>query len=114
MASGQIEFENRLRRLLRKHRAMSRGYTARMRPDGLIEARPRRSVNPISGRSVVIFLAAFVLFKGFLIASIGPAGYADRVALLESGTIVEQFGAFAMQADPLSDLAAQKLGPLLR
>ncbi len=114
MVSGQIEFESRLRRLLRKHRALSRGYTTRMRPDGLIEARPRRSVNPISGRALVLFLGAFVLFKGFLIANLGTAGYADRVALLESGTFVEQAGAFAMQADPLSELAAQKLAPFLR
>lgn len=114
MVSGQIEFENRLRRLLRKHRALSRGYSTRMRADGLIEARPRRSVNPISGRSVLIFLAAFVLFKGFLIANLGPDAYGERLALLESGTVVEKAGAFAMQVDPLSELAALKMGPLLR
>lgn len=114
MVSGHLEFETRLRRLMRKHRAMSRGYTMRMQSDGLIVAKPRRSASPISGRSILIFLAAFLIFKGFLIANLGGEGYDDRISRLESGTMVEQAGALAMQSDPISDLIASKLRPLLR
>ena len=115
MVSGQMEeFEDRLRRLLRKHRAMSRGYTTRMRADGLIVAKPRRAAPPISGRSILIFLVAFVLFKGFLIANLGNETYDARVARLELGNLTEQAGAFAMQSDPLAELIARKVAPLLR
>ncbi|WP_458878647.1 hypothetical protein [Arenibacterium sp. CAU 1754] len=112
MVSNHLEFETRLRRLMRKHRAMSNGYTMRMQPDGLIVAKPRRA-SRISGRSVLIFLAAFLLFKGFLIANLGAEGYGERISRLESGTFVEKAGAFAMQIDPLSELVSQKLRPLL-
>ncbi|MHA6263620.1 hypothetical protein ACXYMO_10495 [Arenibacterium sp. CAU 1754] len=91
---------------------MSNGYTMRMQPDGLIVAKPRRA-SRISGRSVLIFLAAFLLFKGFLIANLGAEGYGERISRLESGTFVEKAGAFAMQIDPLSELVSQKLRPLL-
>ena len=114
MTSGQVEFETRVKRLLRKHLAMSRGYSARMRPDGLIVAQPRRAGSPISGRSVLIFLVAFVLFKGFLIASLGAEGYGERVGKLEQGNLVEQAGAFAMQADPVATMVAMQLEPVLR
>ena len=114
MAQSQVQFDQRLRRLGRKHRAMSRGYTTRMQPDGLIVAKPHRAPSRISGRSVLLFLAAFILFKGFLYANLGPETYNERVNRLQSGTVVEKAGAFVMQADPVSQLVAQKMGPILR
>lgn len=114
MSSSHLEFETRVRRLLRKHTAMSRGYTTRMREDGLIVAQPRRQVAPISGRSLFIFLMAFVLFKGFLIANLGPTGYDERVGRLEQGNLMEQAGAFAMQADPIASMVAIQIGSVLR
>ena len=104
--SGHAEFETRLSRLLRKHRAMARGYTTTIRSDGLIVAKPKRQGSPISGRSVVMFLAAFVLFKAFLIASLGQGVYSERVARLSVGTPVERAGAFTMQIDPLSEFVS--------
>lgn len=109
----QLEFQNRLREVMRKHRSMANGYTTRMRPDGLIVVKPRRRQSRISVRQVVIFLAAFILFKSFLIASLGETAYAERVAKLRQGSVVEQAGAFAMEADALSILVAQELRPLL-
>ena len=113
MVSDQTEFQERLRRLVRKHRAMARGYTTRMRSDGLIVAKPRRAVSPISGRSVLIFLLVFLAFKGFLIANLGAAAYSERVERLQSGNFAEQAGAFAMQADPVSKMFADLVAPLL-
>lgn len=114
MSTSHLEFENRIRRLLRKHLAMTRGYTARMRPDGLIVAQPVRASSPISLRAVVLFCGVFILFKGFLIASLGPTTYDERLAKLENGSIVEQAGAFAMKPDPLTALVAAQLRPILR
>lgn len=114
MSENHVLFDQRLRRLDRKHRAMARGYTTRMRSDGLIEVKPKRRSPPISGRSVLLFIAAFFLFKGFLLANIGGQSYDDRVDLLKSGTVVEQAGGWVMQADPLTQFIAQKIGPVLR
>jgi hypothetical protein len=112
MLPGQVEFEKRLRRLLAKHRAMARGYTMRMQPDGLIVAEPRRAVSPISIRSLVVFLAAFILFKGFVIASLGSDVYGERVQTLQQGNMIVMVGGLAMEADPLSRLFAAQIEPL--
>lgn len=114
MVQQQIQFDERLRLLARKHSAMSRGYVTRMQPDGLIVAKPRRRSRRVSGRAVFLFLAAFVGFKAFLVANLGPQTYDDRLARLEAGTMVEQAGAFVMQADPLTMYFAQMIGPILR
>ncbi|PJE34300.1 hypothetical protein CVM52_23010 [Pseudooceanicola lipolyticus] len=114
MTVQQVEFANRLSRLIRKHQAMTRGYTTSMRPDGLIVAKPRRAPAPISGRSVLIFLAAFLMFKVVLMASLGSEAYDTRVARLQEGTLVEKAGAFAMQGDPLTRLVAETVAPVLR
>lgn len=114
MVFDQLDFEHRLRRLMRKHRAMSRGYTTSLRPDGLIVAKPKRRASPVSLRSVILFLVAFVLFKGFLIANIGPQAYSERVARLMDGTAIEQAGGVVMQIDPLSQMVSEKIGPILR
>ena len=114
IATEREQFELRLKRLMRKHRAMASGYTTRMRPDGLIVAKPRKTSPRVTARTFWLFLAAFFLFKGFLLAHLGPQTYEDRVGLLKSGTVVEQAGAWVMQADPITEFVAAKIGPYLR
>ena len=114
MVQNHLQFDQRVNNLGRKHRALSRGYVTRMRSDGLIVARPRRPQSRIPLRSVILFLLAFTVFKGFMIASIGPDGYNERVAKLGSGTVVEQAGAWVMQIEPLSNAIAETMGPILR
>ena len=114
MVKNQIQFEERLRLLSRKHNAMARGYVTRIQPDGLIVARPRRATVRISPRAIFLFLAAFIGFKAFLVANLGPQTYDDRLARLNDGTMVEKAGAFVMQADPLTMYVAQQIGPILR
>ena len=114
MSEEALHFRNRLRRIERKHAALSSGYQAKLRPDGLIVVTPRSKGPRISKRSILLFVVAFFLFKGFLIANIGIEGYSDRVEKLESGNAVEIAGAWVMQAEPLSQLIAQKIGPVLR
>ena len=115
MSEEHHQFLSRVNRLERKHNDMSYGYTAQIRSDGLIVIGPKKKQQSrISARSVLLFLAAFILFKGFLIASIGVDGYQDRLAKLQAGSVLEQGGAVIMMADPLSQFAAQKIGPILR
>lgn len=114
MDQSHLQFDQRINQLGRKHNALSRGYVARMRPDGLIVARPYRKQSRFPFKMVFVFLLAIIAFKGFLIASLGPDAYSERVGKLENGTMVEQAGAWVMQIDPVSDLIAQQIGPILR
>lgn len=115
MSEEHQQFLSRVRRLERKHNDMSYGYTAQIRSDGLIVVAPKKKLESrISTRSVLLFLAAFMLFKGFLIASIGVEGYEDRLSKLQAGSVLEQGGAVVMMADPLSQMIAEKIGPILR
>ena len=107
--SGHAEFETRLSRLLRKHRAMAKGYTTVMRSDGLIVVKPKPQGAQISGRSVLVVVVAFVLFKAMLIATLGHKVYSERVDRLGVGTPVERAGAFIMQIDPVSGAVAGQM-----
>jgi hypothetical protein len=114
MGEHRDQFQARLKQINRKHEAMSGGYSANLRPDGLLVVKPRRVQSRISARTAVFFVAAFLLVKGFLMAALGVGSYAERVQALAGGSGIERAGAFIMQADPLSVLVAQKIGPVLR
>lgn len=114
MGEHRDTFQSRLKHINRKHTAMSEGFSAKMRPDGLLVIQPRRVQSRISARTVVIFAGAFLLFKGFLMAALGFSSYDERVRTLAEGSALERAGAFIMQADPASVYIAQKIGPVLR
>lgn len=109
----QLQFSNRVKQLARKHDAMTRGYAVSVRTDGLIVAQPRRSLPGVSLKAVVLFIIAFIAFKGFLIASVGFATYEDRLDRLQAGTVAEQAGAWVMQIDPVAERIAEKISPYL-
>ncbi|MFA3918626.1 hypothetical protein [Ruegeria hyattellae] len=114
MVDCHMEFDRRVARLNKKHQAMARGYTARMRPDGLVVVKPRRMRFAISPRSLFLFIGAFFLFKGFILANLGATTYDDRLDRLRNGTAVEKAGAWVMQIDPLSQVISEQIGPVLR
>lgn len=114
MAQNYAQFDKRLTNIGRKHRAMSRGYTTRMRSDGLLVARASRPTHRISMTSVLLFVVGLFVFKAFLIASLSPESYEVRVNRLAEGTIVEAAGAWVMQIDPISGMIANQIGPILR
>jgi len=109
LSQEQDQFKKRLRALERKNRAMERGFTTHLRADGLLIVKPKRRGSVISLRAVILFLAAFVLFKGLSLAHVGQVTYDANVAELASGTAVERAGAFVMQTDPLSAYVAHHL-----
>ena len=114
MVETKIQFNDRLNFLGRKHQAMSRGYTTQMRTDGLIVVKPRRRSIDIPFKGILLLLLGFVFFKAFILASVGPDTYGERVAILNSGTFVEKGGAWVMQADPVSQVIANFMGPIFR
>ncbi|CUI00540.1 hypothetical protein PNH50_13290 [Leisingera aquaemixtae] len=114
MGEHHDQFQARLKQINRKHEAMAGGYSAKLRPDGLLVIKPGSVQSRISARTLVFFAAAFLLFKGFLMAALGFGSYDQRVRTLAGGSAVERAGAFIMQADPVSVFFAQKIGPVLR
>jgi hypothetical protein len=106
---GQLLFYERLRRLGQKHRALARGYRARMRSDGLIVLVPKRTFVALSPRPLAIVLVIFVLVKGALMAGLGVQNYEGRVSHLQTGTALDRAGAAVMQPDPVSRVVALTL-----
>ena len=102
-----VPFDKRLKQINRRHEKMENGVVRSVNSDGLIVARPRayRPRFPLKGLLVV--LAIGFLFKGFLFACLGEEGYAERIAGLQSGSAMEQAGAWVMQPDPATLAIAQ-------
>lgn len=113
MASAEITFEQRVRHLASKHRRMAGGISHRLGRDGLITAHPRRRRPSFPLRGLMILLGAAFLFKAFLYASLGAGVYNQRVDLLYAGSIVEQGGAWVMQADPATIWTAERINAFL-
>lgn len=107
--SNHATFHARLREIDQRHKRLSAGYVRLEERDGLLVpvegVRLRRGM-PLRG--ITLVLAMFLMFKGFLLAYLGPVTYASRVGALENGVLVEKIGGWIMQADPVTHwIAAQ-------
>ena len=113
MADANLRsFDKRMERIVRKHQRLARGYVPAITEDGLIVAKPKRSVK-LPWRSVLLLLVVGFGFKMYLFASIGPEAYETRIARLAQGTQVERMGAWMMTADPVTVSVAERLAPIL-
>jgi hypothetical protein len=110
---ANVPFDKRLKKIVRRHDKMSNGVVRSVSSDGLIVAKPRlyRPRFPLKGLLAVLFLG--FLFKGFLFAYLGEGAYVERVATLRGGSMLEQAGAWVMQADPVTKLAADGIATIL-
>ncbi|MEM6303876.1 MAG: hypothetical protein AAF744_04100 [Pseudomonadota bacterium] len=116
MVETRDHFVKRLNVLGRKHAQMAHvGYTTKVGKDGLIRVKPKRKRSgglPVKG---LMFLAlGFFGFKAFTLAATGPVTYNERLSKLENGTVIEQYGAKALAIDPVTEVIAGILGPVLR
>lgn len=103
MSESQFQsFDNRLRKIDRRHRQLARGYVTSVNHDGLIIAEPRRYSRRFPWRGLLMTLIVLMAFKIFLYIQIGPATYDERVARLAQGNVAERVGAYAMTADPVT------------
>jgi hypothetical protein len=109
MADSRTQFDARLRALGRKHRALAKGSTMKLRRDGLIVVRPTRrsmwTLFPVRGLAVALIVLFAV--KGGLLVAYDSAEYDARLATLSAGTAVEQIGAVLMQPDRVSQMFAE-------
>ncbi|MCB1349711.1 MAG: hypothetical protein R3D59_13445 [Paracoccaceae bacterium] len=109
--ANYARFNERLHEIESRHRGTSSGFVRLVERNGILapaeQSRGRRGL-PVRG--IVLSLLAFLVFKGILLAQLGAVTYVSRVAQLEAGTIVEQMGAWAMRADPLTLWIADMVG----
>ncbi|WP_050603158.1 hypothetical protein [Ruegeria sp. 6PALISEP08] len=113
MTGKQLEFDQRVNRLNKKHQKMSRGYRATLRKDGLVVMRPQRVSSAVPVKVLLLTLLAFFAFKAFLLSHLGPTGYKYRIDSLNEGTSVEKAGAWVMQIDPVSQALSIQMNKLL-
>jgi len=113
MADTFASFDNRLRKIDSKHRKIALGYTTRVGDDGLIVIRPRRRGIRVPLKGLALLVLGFFGLKGLMLAQIGIQGYSERVGTLQQGSIVENLGAWIMQADAFTIWVAQQVAPLI-
>lgn len=113
MTGKQLEFDQRVTRLNKKHAKLSRGYRATMRKDGLVVMKPQRVKSALPAKVLLMCLVGLFAFKTFLLTSLGSSGYQYRVDALNEGTSVEKAGAWVMQIDPVSQMLSEQLTKIL-
>jgi len=107
--ANDVSFSSRVNKIDRQHRKMSRGYVRLVERDGMLIPVPdRRSRRTFPYTGLMVTIVAFLTFKGFLLAYLGPITYTGRIEKLAEGGIGEQIGAWVMASDPIATwIAAQ-------
>ena len=101
MADANMQnFAERLTRINKHHARLSQGHVTTVNNDGLIVVKPRRNTFRFPWRSLMYTAALLLVFKSVVFMSLGQEAYDARVDKLRDGTVVEQMGAFIMQAEP--------------
>lgn len=96
------DFDERLRRIDKQQRTLSRGFILSVNRDGLIVAKPESSRFRFPWRVVLFLLVAVMGFKIALHAYIGAEAYGERLARLANGTVAERASAYVLHADPVT------------
>lgn len=71
---------------------------------------PSRSINIV--RPLVMVVIAVTFVKVLMLAVIGPADYASRIAGLQAGGTIDRVGAVVMAVDPVTGFLAGKIDDL--
>lgn len=116
MADANLsKFDKRVGRINKRHDKFARqGYVTAVSRDGLITARTRSRGPRFPWRGIAAILMIFFVFKSVVLIKLGETGYNERIAALESGTLVEQVGAYAMRADPVTKWIAEQIGVVVK
>jgi len=114
MSGNAQNFDERIGRVTRKHRAMSKGYTFRVDKNGLINIKPKRAKGSSPFTMLIALLAVGLLFKGVALANFGPEKYAERLAPMQSGNMVEQAGAWILEPGPMTEWVAHAVSDVVR
>lgn len=115
MSESQAEFHDRLARIYRDQAKTGRRSrkSVVIDRDGYVIVRGagRRRSFPWAGVSMLV--VGFFAMKGLMIAQFGPDFYAQNVARLGAGTVVEQAASWTMQPDTVSLWVAAQLKELM-
>ncbi|WP_083545520.1 hypothetical protein [Sulfitobacter alexandrii] len=93
---------------------MTHGYATKVGRDGLITVVPKRRRRGFPFKLLMMFALGFLGLKVFMVASVGPVTYNERLAKLESGTAIERAGAKVLSIDPVTEKLSAMTGPVLR
>jgi hypothetical protein len=113
MSSLFEEFDDRLDKIARKRTLLDRGSVMKVTAGGLIVEKPRRYNPKFPFKGILLIIAAAFLFKAYVLADLGQADYATRLAAISGPTMVEKAGVWIMQPDPAATFVAdifQSLG----
>ena len=114
MVETHDHFVARLSNLGKKHAKMTHGYSTKVGRDGLIIVTPKRRRRGFPFKLLTMFVLGFLGLKVFMVASVGPMTYNERLAKLENGTAIEQAGAKVLAIDPVTEKLSSMTGPVLR
>lgn len=114
MTKQQDMFDERYRRVLKRHRQLSRGYVTKLQKNGVIVHKPIAHVREAMSFSTLLlpFGILFVL-KAAIVTVLGEDGYRQQVDLMREGGFIEQIGAVFMQIDPITAPLAQLLSHII-
>ncbi len=114
MTDQQDMFDERYRRVLKRHRQLSRGYVTRLGKNGVIAHHPIGHYrDAFSLKAILLPLGIIFFLKACMVTVLGEDAYGAQVASLKEGNIGEQLGAFFMQMDPVTWALAQLLGGVI-
>lgn len=114
MTNKQDMFDERYRKVLNRHRQLSRGYATRLGKNGVIDHYPIGNFrNAVSLKALLLPFAILFFLKACMTTVLGQEAYAAQVALLREGSFGEQLAAFFLQMDPITWPIAQLLGSII-
>lgn len=115
IAANNKEFQTRLKKVAkRRNSKLSAGYLSSNNHDGLVVAHVRRPEGNSILSGLLFAIVLVVVAKSVAVASIGEAGYHDRIARLAAGTSSERMAAVTLQADPLTSAIAAWIAPYIK
>lgn len=96
-------FDERYRRVLKRHRQLSRGYVTKIEKSGVIVHKPIHHIREaVSFSALLLPFGILFVLKAAIVTVLGEEGYRQQVDLLREGGFVEQMGAVFMQIDPIT------------
>ena len=114
MSNKQEMFDERYRKVLKRHRQLSRGYVTRLGKNGVIDHYPIGHYrDAISLKVRILPLGILFFLKACMVTVLGEEAYAAQVAILQQGSFGQQLGGFFMQMDPITWPLAQLLGSVI-
>lgn len=111
MSNQQELFDERYRKVLERHRALSRGYVTKLSPNGLISHQPMsRMREAIPLKALLLPIGLLFFLKACVVTILNEDAFLAQIEVMRDGNMVEQIGAVLMQIDPITSAISYGLG----